>query len=56
MIYFLISCRNNVLYATSLRAASQILIRRRTYSKVDITWECKQQISVGGPVRKEIMI
>ena len=39
-----------------LRAASQILNKTKNFSEIEnITWECKQQISVGGAVRKEIL-
>ena len=43
--------------AMSLRAASQILNKTKNLlgkSKVFLSWECKQQIFVGGAVRKEI--
>ena len=40
----------------SLRAASQILNKMKNFFKIkNITWECKQQISVDGAVQKEIL-
>ena len=40
----------------SLRAASQILNKTKNFFEIkNITWECKQQISLGGAVRKEIL-
>ena len=40
----------------SLRAASQILNKTKNFFEIEnITWECKQQISVGGAVRKDIL-
>ena len=39
----------------SLRAASQILNKMKNFKIKNITWECKQQISVDGAVQKEIL-
>ena len=40
----------------SLRAASQILNKTKSFFEIkNITWKCKQQISVGGAVWKEIL-
>ena len=40
----------------SLRAGSQILNKTKNFFEIkNINWECKQQISVGGAVRKEIL-
>ena len=40
----------------SLRAASQILNKSKNFFEIkNITWECKQQISVGGVVQNEIL-
>ena len=40
----------------SLRAASQILNKTKNFfESQNITWECKQQISVGGAAGKETL-
>ena len=40
----------------SLGAASQILNKTKNFFEIkNITWECKQQISLGGAIRKEIL-
>ena len=40
----------------SLHAASQMLNKTKNIFEIkNITWECKQQISVGGAIRKEIL-